>query len=144
MSWTKRQLISQAFEEAGYASYDFDLQPEQVMSALRKLDSMMATWKTKGIDLGYRLHSNPADSDPDEDSLLPEAAIEGVYLNLSIRIAPSIGKMVAPETKANARYAYVMLLAITAVTPEQVMPAGLPAGAGSKYWQNGADNPFLT
>ena len=36
MSWTKRQIVEQALEELGLASYVFDMQPEQVESAKRK------------------------------------------------------------------------------------------------------------
>jgi hypothetical protein len=53
MGYTKRQFISAAFEEIGLASYVFDLQPEQLQSALRRLDAMMADWNAKGIRLGY-------------------------------------------------------------------------------------------
>ena len=30
MAWTKRQIVTQAFEEIGLASYVFDLEPEQL------------------------------------------------------------------------------------------------------------------
>ena len=40
MGWTKRQFVTQAFEEIGLASYVFDLTPEQLQSALRRLDAM--------------------------------------------------------------------------------------------------------
>ena len=53
MGYKKRQFISAAFEEIGLASYVFDLQPEQLQSALRRLDAMMADWNAKGIRLGY-------------------------------------------------------------------------------------------
>ena len=51
MGWTKRQYIEQAFEEVGLAAYVFDLTPEQLQSALRKLDAMMAEWNAKGLRL---------------------------------------------------------------------------------------------
>jgi hypothetical protein len=31
MAWTKRDFITQAFEEAGLGSYVFDLTPEQLL-----------------------------------------------------------------------------------------------------------------
>ena len=39
MAWTKRDFITQAFEEAGLGSYVFDLTPEQLQTALRKLNA---------------------------------------------------------------------------------------------------------
>ena len=57
MSWTKRQFINAALEEIGLASYVFDIQPEELESALRRLDAMMADWNAKGIRIGYPLSS---------------------------------------------------------------------------------------
>ena len=75
MAYTKRDIVEQAFEEIGLASYVFDLQPQQLESALRRLDAMMATWNAKGIRLGYPLPSSPADSDLDQEVGVPDNAI---------------------------------------------------------------------
>ena len=53
MAYTKRDIVNQAFGEIGMADYVFDLQPQQLDSALRQLDMMMATWNGKGIRIGY-------------------------------------------------------------------------------------------
>jgi hypothetical protein len=44
VAWTKREFVVQAFSEIGLASYVYDLQPEQLQTALNRLDSMLATW----------------------------------------------------------------------------------------------------
>lgn len=54
MAYTKRDIVAMAFEEIGLAGYVFDLQPQQLEGALRRLDSMMATWNGKGLRLGDR------------------------------------------------------------------------------------------
>jgi hypothetical protein len=142
MSWTKQQLIEQAFEEAGLAAYVFDLTPDQLHSALRRLDSMMATLMEKGIILGYPIPGSPQDSNLSDESNIPDYAVEAVYLNLAIRIAPSFGKSIAPETKTSAKSAMDALLVRFAFPNEQQFPYGTPAGAGAKTWRlNG--NPFL-
>jgi hypothetical protein len=46
MGWTKRQFITQAFEEIGLAAYVFDLTTEQLQSALRRMDAMVAGWNS--------------------------------------------------------------------------------------------------
>lgn len=143
MGWTKRQFVAQAFEEIGLASYVFDLSPEQMESALRRLDSMMATWNSKGIRLGYPIPSSPQDSNLDAETGVPDSANEAIYLNLGIRLAPSFGKTVSADTKAAAKMAYDSLLSRAAMPMEQQMPAHMPAGAGNKPWRN-TDNPFLT
>jgi hypothetical protein len=142
MGWTKRQFVTQAFEEVGLAAYVFDLTPEQLQSALRRLDSMMAAWNAKGIRLGYPIPTNPQNSDLDEETNVPDSANEAVYLNLGIRIAPGFGKTLAPETKASAKMSYDTLLSLAAMPPEQQLPGTMPSGAGNKPWRT-YDNPFL-
>ena len=141
MAWTKRQIVNQAFEEIGFANYNFDLDPEQLQSALRKLDAMMATWNIRGVRTGYPLSSSPSSSDLDQDSELPDWAIEATYKNLSIRIAPALGKVLSRETKADAKNAYNTLLMMNA-KPAEMQLTKLPRGAGNKPWRI-ADRPFL-
>lgn len=141
MGWTKRQFVTQAFEEIGLATYVFDLSPEQLQSGLRRLDSMMATWNTKGIRLGYPLPSSPQFSDLDAESEVPDSANEAIYLNLAIRIAPSFGKTPSVDTKATAKAAYDNLLSVAAMPVEMQLPGTLPVGAGNKPWN--IDQPFV-
>lgn len=141
MSWTKRQLVLQAFEEVGYASYAYDLQPEQLQAGLRRLEALMGTWNGRGIRLGYPLTNDPDAAELDAASNIPDAATEAVYTNLAIRIAPIVGKTVSVETKQAARSAYMELLSRFTKPQEQQLPSTMPAGAGNKPWRQ--DNPFL-
>lgn len=138
MSYTKRQLVEAAMAEIGLASYAFDLMPEQRELALRRLDSMMAEWNTRGLRLGYPVPDNPADSDIDVDSNVPDAAWEAVITNLAIRMAPSYGKQVNVATATTARHALNTILARASMPPEMKLPA-MPSGAGNKNY----DEPFL-
>ena len=135
MSWTKKELIEQAFDAIGLATYNFDLQPEQYQSALKKLDSMMASWNGRGLRLAYPLHSAPKDSVLTEDSALPDWAIEAAYLNLAIRIAPSFGKAVSPDTKKDAKDGYDIIMTRKNRPPEYQV-TGLPRGQGQKSWRD--------
>ena len=76
MGWTKRQFVLQAFEEIGLASYVYDLTPEQLNSALFKLDAMMGTWNGKGIRIGYPTPGDPESSDLDAQTNVPDSANE--------------------------------------------------------------------
>ena len=99
---------------------------------------MMAEWNTRGLRLGYPVPDNPANSDIDADSNLPDAAWEAVITNLALRMAPSYGKQVNIETKVTARHALNTILARAALPAEMKLPA-MPSGAGNKS----LDNPFL-
>lgn len=143
MGWTKRQFITQAFEEIGLAAYVFDLTPEQLESALRRLDSMIAGWNANGVRIGYPLPGSPGASDIDAQSGVPDFANEAIYLNLALRLAPSYGKTVSPESKQFADMAYNQLVNQTALpTPERQMPKTMPRGQGTKPWRN-FNNPFI-
>lgn len=135
MTWTKRQLISSAYEAVGLAGYVFDLQPEQFESAMRTMDAMLAAWNAKGIRLGYPIPASPEDSNLDDESSIPDAANEAVTLNLGLRLAAGLGKTVSVETKHLAKLAYDTLLSRAAMPTEMQFPATLPLGAGNKTYR---------
>lgn len=143
MSWTKRQIIEQAFEAIGLAAYTFDLTQDQMQSALRKLDAMMAGWDANGIRLAYPMPSAPNLSDIDADTSVPDYAIEAMYTNLAIRIAPAYGKQVPEAIHMAADQAYGNLVN-QAATPvvEMQFPHTMPRGAGNKPWRYRI-NPFM-
>ena len=130
--YTKRQVIEQAFEEIGLASYIFDLTAEQLQSALRRLDLMVASWQAMNIQIGYPLPSTPGTSNIDEEIQTSTTNNEALVLNLAVRLAPSYGKSVSTDTKITAKNLYNQLL-IQAATPyEQQFVKTLPLGAGYK------------
>lgn len=143
MSWTKRQLIEEAFKEIGLAGYVYDLTPDQLQTALRRMDAMMAGWESNGVRVGYPIPNNPDTSDIDTDSNLPGFAIEAVYTNLGMRIAPMFGKTIGPETRQFADMSYNNMANQVAIpTIERQMPQTMPRGQGTKPWRN-FNNPFV-
>tara|TARA_R110000851_G_scaffold128501_3_gene260953 strand:+ start:729 stop:1211 length:483 start_codon:yes stop_codon:yes gene_type:complete len=141
MSYTKRQFVSAALEEIGLGAYEFDAQPEQLQSALRSLDNMLASWEAKGIRIGYPLPNNPEDSDLDEKTNVPNAANLAIIKNLGIEIAPSYGRQVSPGTTKVAKSSYNTLLAQHAQSANMQLSSNTPLGAGNKTWRNQRD-PF--
>ncbi len=135
MSWTKKQFIVQAYEEIGMANYVFDLQPEQMQSAARRLDAMMALWNGKGIRIGYPINAEPEDIDIDTETNVPDSANEAIYTNLALKLAPSLGKVVAQETKKAAKEGLDILAARGSRPAERQTPKGWPRGSGSKTWR---------
>jgi hypothetical protein len=133
MSYTKGELVNDAFNEIGIADYEFDVTASQSVAALRKLDSMMAGWDARGIKLSYPVPSGSNGSNTDEDSNIPDSAWEAVVLNLALRIAPSFGKNVSIQTMANAKFALNTLFSMFAQAPEMQLPS-MPRGAGYKEY----------
>lgn len=131
MAWTKRDVIQQAYAEIGKAAYEFDLQPEDLQSALRQLDAMLAVWSgTQGIRIGYAGGDGFGDLTPETE--VPLWAVEAMYYNLALRLAPSFGKTPSPVTILNAK------MALDAVRVRNVQPAPRRitgyAGAGNSWW----------
>lgn len=142
MGWTKRNYIEQAFTEIGLAGYIFDITPEELNTALRQLNSMMAAWNAKGIRLGWPMPSSPNNDDLDDETEITDAANEAIYCGLAVRIAPTFGKTVGGQTQFFAKQAYDQLLVAAAQPIEKQFPDTLPAGAGNKPWRNN-DSPFI-
>lgn len=129
MAWTKSQLVKQAFTEIGLASYNFDIQPEMMQSAITSMDSMIANW---GLALRYPMSGNPDNSDPNQDSNLPIYANEAVYANLAINLCPSYGKQPTRELIIKAAKALATLQMKVATIPQREFDKTLPYGQGNK------------
>jgi hypothetical protein len=127
-AWSKRDLLEQAYLEIGKASYDFDLQPEELQSGLRALDAMVATWANKGVLIGWA--GGDGFGDVDALSNVPEYAMEAIYLNLALRLAPSFGKAVSPDTRAAAKNAFDIVLS-RSIVPVDKRITGY-AGSGNR------------
>ena len=140
MSWTKLQLVRQAFSVIGLADYDFDLQPEQLENALRMMDSMVGTWNAKGILLSYPTPTSPENSNLSDESNIPDRANEAVYLNLAQRLSATLGRPVTAELKSSAWYAYNNLLSWAMQPNEMVLPHTMPRGQGNKPYRYDGDN----
>lgn len=142
MSYTKKQIIELAFEEIGLANYNFDLQPEQFQTGLKRLDLMMATWNKKGIRIGYPISSSPLADTLNDEVDVRDSALEAMYSNLAKRIAPSFGKTISMDLKANAHSTYLDLLRDTSEIQERGFTT-LGAGAGNKAWRYYGNDGFL-
>jgi len=106
MAWTKRTLVELAYEELGVsAALDYGLTEQQVQTGVNRLDALMSRLYQQGYRLSYNQPVEANGSDPDDDAGIPPGAHEAVYLQLALRLAPVIGKMVPPETQAAARKA---------------------------------------
>jgi hypothetical protein len=126
---TKRQVVVEAYEELGKASYEFDLNPDMLQSGLRRLDGMMAEWGgTMGVRVGYS--GGAGEGSIDADTQVPDWAFRALYLNLALSLAPTFGKTVAPETMRAAKAAIDAVMARTVPVAPRNLGGGY-AGAGA-------------
>lgn len=134
---TKRELVLGAFEEIGLASYVFDITPDELQAALRRMDQLMATWNSKGIRIGYSMGGGL-----DADCGLSDEAELPVLLNLGIALAPQYGKQISQDTRISARQAYDALLAKAIDMPQMQQSPLTPRGAGYKRRWNIFNHPI--
>ena len=133
---TRGQIIGDAYETLGLASYVFDLTPDELATAFRLLDRMMAQWEGDGVALGYEAATGtPALGDA---MTTPAYADEAVALNLALRLAPGQGKQPAGGLLRQARTAYALVRGRTLDVP-RVQSARSPVRGGGdrRWWTNG-------
>lgn len=134
--WTKQDIIGEAFGELALQGFVFNVGPDEMASALRRLDLMMATWSIKKIAPGYNFPASPSDgSQLDDPSGLDDTLVEAVVLNLAEKLAPGFGKTAPPATLAAAKLAYDTILIAAAQPTQQQFPSTLARGAGNKPWR---------
>ena len=128
----KRDLVEGAYEKAGSAGYEFARTPEEIASAVRNLNTMMA--ESPWDQLGYYRPTNGQGS-AEEESGIPDFAQSAVTMELALRIAPGMGAALSPDaTKAHA-LARENLIARLATVP--VMPRLQPnvPGQGNRRYR---------
>lgn len=129
MSYTKRQFVTEAYTELGMADYVFDLQPEQLQSACRRLDAMLAEWNGRGIQIGFPLVTSPENTDLDTETGAPDWANEAIILNLAVKLAPMHGKQI---NGAAAKLALSTVMVNATPDVRMQLPSDMPVGAGYK------------
>lgn len=131
---TKRTLVNMAFEEMTLAAYEFDATPEEQVSAVRRLDGLMAEWAGPGvaIDLGYNFPAAFGQGDIDDPTNIPDSVVNTVVMQLALRLAPAIGKTLSAETKLSMAHGMIALRAAYAVIPTVSLPDGTVRGSGAR------------
>jgi len=71
-----------------------------------------------------------------DDAGIPDSAVYAVCVNLGIRLAPSFGKNISPQTILEARKAYDVLVSFGQTIPEYQFPSILPIGRGNRRATN--------
>ena len=137
----KRDLIQQAYGECGQSSNEFELDPEDYAAANRIMDRMMRFLKGRGVDLGYNYPDVGAVGNPMDESGIPDDAQEAVVAGLAMRLAPTIGKALAAETKAVLAASWSALFASYVTTPQMALGRNTIRGAGNRRY--GWRSPFF-
>ncbi len=131
---TKRLVINMAYDEVRMAVPEFQVNPNELNTALLKLDILMAEWAVSGIYLGYNQPTIPGDGDLDDAIGIPNATLHSVALYLALRISPAFGKSLSKETSGALVQAMSNLRAMSARIPNMRYPRTTPLGQGNRWW----------
>ena len=143
MSWTKRQIVEEAFAELSLQGYAFDLSAEEQQGAARRLEMMLAQWSGHGVRIGYAFAADQQSIDLDAASGVPLSAIHAVVANLACTQAASYGKTLKAQTVLDAREGFAALLGAAVMPAPSQLPGTLPRGAGSRL-PVGMGSTYLT
>ena len=121
-----------AYEEASLAGYEFDVTPEELSTALRRLDALMAEWEPT-IALGYNFPAIFGTGDLNDPSGIPDFAIDVAAKYLALRIAPMMGKTYSAESRYALAAGMRDLRARTVVVPTATLPRTTPRGTGNRW-----------
>lgn len=130
----KADLLDMIFEELGRASYDFDRTPDEDVSALRKVDALMAEWQAQGCNLNYNFPTSFGRGLPSDLVGVPDAALNTIAAHAAFRIAPGIGKTMSAESRKAMADGKAFLFAETAKIPAMDFPHSTAKGIGNKPW----------
>lgn len=144
---TKQQLLDLAFEEIGLAGYEFDATDEEKVSALRRLDALMAEWNGPGFNLpiSYNFPAAIGGSSVADATGVPDFAFNTVGIALALALMPVIGKAMSSETRLRLTQGMNAVRAAYAQIPNRSLPPSAARGAGAKPFStwtpyNGAGN----
>lgn len=102
----KQTIIEMAFEELTISGFEFDITPDEVAKALRRLNVLMAELPVIGYNFPLEEDGSAA-----EASGLLETDVQAVVALLAIRLAPMIGKTLSPEFRSAANRSMSVLRA---------------------------------
>ncbi len=139
---TKRFVVDLAYDEVRLAVPEFQINPTELNTTLKKLDILMDEWAVSGIYLGYNAPAVPGQGNLDDEIGIPNASLHAVSLFLALRISPAFGKALSSETKIAMSLSLSNLRGMTARIPTVRLPRNTPIGQGSQYNLGNWMNPF--
>ena len=93
----KLDILNLAFDEIGLSDYIYNLEPDQLATANKKIDAMVSAWSI-AHQFPY-----PIGTEYNDPTDIQMNIVEIVYLNAAVRLAPSFGKQASTDTKNAAK-----------------------------------------
>lgn len=138
---TNREIIDRAYRSMGVSDAMFGRTPEEYGVGVEILSSMML--EPPFDRLGYVQFGGGEGNRVEEESGISRRWLEAVGLMLAERLAPVIGKTLAPHTLKAKNRAYSDLCATVMTVPDLRYADGTPRGSGARVRQSVGYGPFF-
>ena len=148
MSITKAKLAERIHNVLGINTRFTEADPSQVIATLTTVDDWMNSKGGIGNRLGWVENDENGDVDPDEETGLPQWAIQGVVYNCALLVAAYFDKQPSQAITLGAMSGMQTIEAKTAYIERVSYPDGMPKGErnhdvfGNKYFHH--CNPIQT
>lgn len=138
---TNREIIDRAYRAMSISDAMFGRTLEEYAVGVEILSSMML--ESPFDQLGYVQFSGGEGNRVEEESGIDRKWLEAVGLMLAERLAPAIGKQLAPHSIRAMSRAYSQLCAAVVTIPAARYQDGTPRGAGARYRTSIGYGPFF-
>lgn len=135
----KIDIVLAAYEELRISGLTSKPNPEEIKSAVRRLDNMILGWKNKNLCLSYIRSESYSDIDPNQDSGINDTDMFAIVANLAKNLCAMFGKACHMQTLIDAKEGYDNLF--SAVAPERESDPYMPKGSGRPFG-NSFDHRF--
>lgn len=115
------------------------LQADEYQDFIFAMNNYMASLAAKGVNLGYTVVSNLADT-----VTVPPGALTGLIANMAIQSVPYYGGVVTPELAMNAREGMQAMRQLGQIITPTRLPSTLPLGSGNEDSTYGYSSHFYT
>uniref|UniRef100_A0A1A9VZ11 Uncharacterized protein n=1 Tax=Glossina brevipalpis TaxID=37001 RepID=A0A1A9VZ11_9MUSC len=132
---TKGDVVLFALRKCAVASNATltDVEPQSIADGLDDLEAMMAEWRARGIDIGYRFAEDEQAVSPDDPTGVLPLFTSAVGYQLMLRVLADYGIEPTPRREATAQTAYDALLTATLTVPSLKRRGDMPTGQGNQY-----------
>lgn len=127
----KIDIVLAAYQELRISGLTSSPNPEEITTAVRRLDSMILGWKNKNLCPSYIRSVSYSDIDPNQDSGINDVDMFAIVANLAKNLCAMFGKICHVQTMIDAKEGYDNLF--SSIVPERESDPYMPKGTGRPF-----------
>lgn len=132
-TYTKGDAVIDALGDIGIGNYEFDIEAEEDVRALKKLDDLMSELQEGRADIGYDQPASAGASAPNDPMGVEQSVYGGIVAMLAIRLCPSYGKTPPGDVRSRASRGLGLITVKYGPAVDMQFTSRVPIGAGNRY-----------